>query len=112
MQLYIYIVFVLIFNIFYKHMKSLFNSSSTSLESIQRSRRRCGGRSTASSLGTGGEIFSLGLSWNLFSLCRNLTEEAEIEDWIGKGQYIVKELEALYSLRKYRAMKARYYDDQ
>lgn len=31
---------------------------------------------------------------------------------IGLGEYIVKELEALYSLRKYRAMKKRYYDDK
>lgn len=27
------------------------------------------------------------------------------------GEFVVKELEALYSLRKYRAMKRRYYDD-
>lgn len=34
----------------------------------------------------------------------------QIEKMIGHGQFIIKELEALYSLRKYRAMKKRYYD--
>lgn len=29
---------------------------------------------------------------------------------IAMGEYVVKEIEALYSLRKYRAMKKRYYD--
>ncbi|GMT14715.1 hypothetical protein PFISCL1PPCAC_6012, partial [Pristionchus fissidentatus] len=28
------------------------------------------------------------------------------------GDFVVKELEAMYSLRKYRAMKQRYYDEQ
>lgn len=37
-------------------------------------------------------------------------EPAKIENMISHGEFIVKELEALYSLRKYRAMKKRYYD--
>lgn len=35
----------------------------------------------------------------------------KIEVLIKRGEFVVKELEALYSLRKYRAMKKRYYDD-
>lgn len=31
---------------------------------------------------------------------------------IEQGNFVVKELEALYSLRKYRAMKKRYYKDE
>ena len=33
-----------------------------------------------------------------------------IQQHIAKGEYIVKELEALYMLRKYRAIKQKYYD--
>lgn len=36
----------------------------------------------------------------------------KIEKMLKHGDFIVKELEALYSLRKYRAMKRRYYDDK
>ncbi|KAG4066765.1 hypothetical protein HA402_012832 [Bradysia odoriphaga] len=45
---------------------------------------------------------------------RNSNEQQpeKVEKMIGLGEYIIKELEALYSLRKYRAMKKRYYDDK
>ena len=36
----------------------------------------------------------------------------KVEDLINKGNYIVKELEALYSLKKYRTLKRRYYDTE
>lgn len=36
----------------------------------------------------------------------------KIETMIEHGKFVVKELEALYSLRKYRAMKKRYYEDE
>lgn len=39
------------------------------------------------------------------------TDPQKIETMIKHGQFIVKELEALYSLRKYRAMKKRYYKE-
>lgn len=39
------------------------------------------------------------------------TDPEKIEQCIAKGEYIVKELEALFSLKKYRAMKWRYYKD-
>lgn len=30
---------------------------------------------------------------------------------IKHGEFVIKEVEALYKLKKYRAMKKRYYDD-
>ncbi|KJH46525.1 complex 1 protein [Dictyocaulus viviparus] len=36
----------------------------------------------------------------------------KIDELITKGEFVVKEIEALYSLRKYRAMKNRYYEDK
>ena len=41
---------------------------------------------------------------------RDVTDPQEIEVLLARGNYIIKELEALYMLRKYRAMKSRYYD--
>lgn len=38
------------------------------------------------------------------------TDPAKIDTMIKRGDFVIKELEALYSLRKYRAMKKRYYD--
>lgn len=38
------------------------------------------------------------------------TDKGKIEEMIKRGEFVIKELEALYSLRKYRAMKKRYYD--
>ena len=38
------------------------------------------------------------------------TDAKKIEELIDKGNYIIKELEALYYLRKYRTLKRRYYD--
>jgi len=45
------------------------------------------------------------------SFRRNLqvTDVREIEMLIVKGEFVSKELEALYMLRKYRALKSRYY---
>lgn len=40
------------------------------------------------------------------------TDPKKIIVMINQGKYVVKELEALYALRKYRAMKKRYYDDK
>lgn len=43
---------------------------------------------------------------------RNAAERdpQKIEELVAKGNYIVKELEALYYLKKYRTLKRRYYD--
>ncbi|CAD7079435.1 unnamed protein product [Hermetia illucens] len=40
------------------------------------------------------------------------TDEKKIKALLAHGRYVAKEIEALYSLRKYRAMKKRYYDDK
>lgn len=39
------------------------------------------------------------------------TDPNKIEVMLKHGQFVVKEIEALYKLKKYRAMKRRYYDD-
>ncbi|NXB39086.1 ETFR1 factor, partial [Eulacestoma nigropectus] len=39
------------------------------------------------------------------------TDPEKIKQLIARGEFVVKELEALYFLRKYRAMKQRYYSD-
>eukprot|EP00106_Octopus_bimaculoides_P019013 XP_014786455.1 PREDICTED: LYR motif-containing protein 5-like [Octopus bimaculoides] len=41
---------------------------------------------------------------------QNLTDPKDIELMIARGEYIVKELEALYMLKKYRTLKRRYSD--
>lgn len=41
---------------------------------------------------------------------RDVTDPEKIEKMLTLGDYIVKELEALYMLRKYRTLKKRYYD--
>ncbi|XP_029379816.1 LYR motif-containing protein 5B [Echeneis naucrates] len=35
----------------------------------------------------------------------------QIKQMIARGEFLAKELEALYYLRKYRAMKKRYYEE-
>ena len=41
---------------------------------------------------------------------KDVKDPKEIEMLLGRGQYIIKELEALYMIRKYRTLKKRYYD--
>ena len=60
---------------------------------------------------------------NAFARNKDVQDEQKIRDLIKRGEYVVKvclnfilsvtelkELETLYQLRKYRAMKSRYYD--
>ncbi|KAB7494248.1 LYR motif-containing protein 5 [Armadillidium nasatum] len=42
---------------------------------------------------------------------RNVTDPAEINVLISRGEYVIKEIEALYMLRKYRTLKKRYYKE-
>ena len=42
---------------------------------------------------------------------RDVKDETEIENLLARGEFVVNELKALYFLRKYRAMKARYYNE-
>ena len=48
---------------------------------------------------------------NAFMKNKNIQDAEKIEQLIGHGNYIVKELEALYFLKKYRTLKRRYYND-
>nr|ACO11505.1 LYR motif-containing protein 5 [Caligus rogercresseyi] len=47
-----------------------------------------------------------------FTRNKDLSDPKEIEACISKGKYIVKELEAMYNLKKYRTLKRRYYDEK
>ncbi|KAG7456209.1 hypothetical protein MATL_G00249350 [Megalops atlanticus] len=42
---------------------------------------------------------------------RDETDPEKIKTLIARGEFVIKELEALYYLRKYRALKKRYYED-
>ncbi|XP_056131604.1 LYR motif-containing protein 5A [Lampris incognitus] len=43
---------------------------------------------------------------------QDVTDPEKIQKLVDRGQFVIKELEALYFLRKYRAMKKRYYDPE
>lgn len=45
----------------------------------------------------------------VFMKNREETDPAKIEKMLAHGNYIIKELETLYMLRKYRTLKKRYY---
>ncbi len=47
---------------------------------------------------------------NAFMKNKDETDPEKIEQLLKHGDYIVKELEALYMLKKYRTLKRRYYD--
>lgn len=42
---------------------------------------------------------------------KDVKDPVEIEKLLDRGNYVVKELEALFMIRKYRALKKRYYED-
>ncbi|XP_034298021.1 electron transfer flavoprotein regulatory factor 1 [Pantherophis guttatus] len=42
---------------------------------------------------------------------KEVKDPEEIKKLIARGKFVIKELEALYFLRKYRALKQRYYED-
>ncbi|XP_075933664.1 LYR motif-containing protein 5B [Anarhichas minor] len=42
---------------------------------------------------------------------KGVADLQQIRELIGRGEYVCRELEALYYLRKYRAMKKRYYEE-
>ena len=47
---------------------------------------------------------------NAFMKNKNVRDPEELEKLINHGNYIEKELQALYMLKKYRTLKRRYYD--
>jgi len=64
-----------------------------------------------------GREYPLGLSWvrkkakPWFRQNAELTETADIHRAVSTGRYMVKEMIGVIQLKKYRAMKQRYYDD-
>jgi len=46
-----------------------------------------------------------------FSKNRNEKDPEKIQQLLSHGEFVVRELEAMYYLRKYRALKQRYYED-
>lgn len=42
---------------------------------------------------------------------KDVTNPEQIKILISRGEFVIKEIEALYMLRKYRTMKKRYYED-
>ncbi len=49
--------------------------------------------------------------YKAFDKNRNETDPQKIEEMIKKGEYVIKEIEALYMLKKYRTLKRRYYSE-
>lgn len=43
---------------------------------------------------------------------KDVSDPEKIKKLVAKGNFVIKELEALYFLRKYRAIKRRYYDPE
>lgn len=41
---------------------------------------------------------------------KDINDPSKIEECIQRGEYIIKEMEALIQLKKYRTLKKRYYD--
>lgn len=41
---------------------------------------------------------------------KDVTDPEKIKQLVARGDFVIKELEALYFLRKYRALKKRYYE--
>jgi hypothetical protein len=48
---------------------------------------------------------------NSFLKHKHETDPEKIDQLIARGNFVIKELEALYMLRKYRTLKNRYYKD-
>ncbi|XP_034982501.1 electron transfer flavoprotein regulatory factor 1 [Zootoca vivipara] len=42
---------------------------------------------------------------------KDVKEPEKIKELLARGEFVTKELEALYFLRKYRALKQRYYEE-
>ncbi|KAF7996253.1 hypothetical protein HCN44_001885 [Aphidius gifuensis] len=48
---------------------------------------------------------------NSFTKNKHETDPVKIEEMIERGKFVIKEIEALYMLKKYRTIKRRYYDE-
>ncbi|KAL3267096.1 hypothetical protein HHI36_011236 [Cryptolaemus montrouzieri] len=58
---------------------------------------------------SGADFFRVRLH-NAFMKNSKESDPDKIEKMIGHGEFVVKELETLYMLKKYRTLKRRYYD--
>lgn len=58
-----------------------------------------------------GDVFFKERLKKAFMKNKDVSDPEKIRELIARGEFVVKELEALYFLRKYRAMKQRYYED-
>ncbi|PIO35232.1 hypothetical protein AB205_0152990 [Aquarana catesbeiana] len=58
-----------------------------------------------------GEIYFKERLKRAFIKNKDVTDPEKIKELVARGEFVVKEIEALYYLRKYRAMKQRYYED-
>ncbi|XP_056373962.1 electron transfer flavoprotein regulatory factor 1 [Hyla sarda] len=58
-----------------------------------------------------GEVFFKERLKKAFMKNKDVSDPEKIRELVTRGEFVVKELEALYFLRKYRAMKQRYYQD-
>ena len=43
---------------------------------------------------------------------KNISDPEIIKALLARGEFVLKELEAMYYLRKYRTLKGRYYDNK
>ena len=58
-----------------------------------------------------GQDYFRGKLKNAFMKNRDETDPEKIKMCIARGEFVIKEIEALYMLRKYRTLKKRYYKD-
>ncbi|KAM4036923.1 electron transfer flavoprotein regulatory factor 1 [Anomaloglossus baeobatrachus] len=58
-----------------------------------------------------GEVFFKERLKKAFMKNKDVRDPEKVRELIARGEFVIKELEALYFLRKYRAMKQRYYED-
>ncbi|XP_040293414.1 electron transfer flavoprotein regulatory factor 1 [Bufo bufo] len=58
-----------------------------------------------------GEVFFKERLKKAFMKNKDVSDPEKIRELIARGEFVIKEVEALYYLRKYRAMKQRYYED-
>ncbi|KAL5501952.1 hypothetical protein EMCRGX_G008637 [Ephydatia muelleri] len=47
---------------------------------------------------------------NAFLRNKSVSDPQTIKELTGKAEYVLKEIDALYKLKKYRTLKRRYYD--
>lgn len=59
-----------------------------------------------------GAAYFRGRLKSAFMKNKDVTDPEKIKQLVAKGEFVIKELEALYFLRKYRAMKKRYYEPE